>query len=184
MTVDFTAPRSTQRLIHENKPKFTPTKIPAPHHQLKHYLSTRCGEYLYYAANNEIYALHILSNKRFTVTILKWRPVCLDAAFGWICVGGQTKGQCAFIEIRTNTLDPTLPIYQHTEVDDLLPLDLNPDPRAILSQGRSTSQPAIRPPTYVPHEHEIGEDVVNSVVIHRLLGEKNGLGDDTVVILT
>ena len=184
MTVEFTVPRPTQGLVRERKPKFTPAKIPAPHHQLKNYLSTRCGEYIYYAANCEVYALHALSNRRHLVKALGWKPYCLDAAHGWIGVGGKDKGQCAFLQIHKYVSDPALPPYQHAEVDDLLPLNLDPDNRAILDQPPSTTRSTPRPPNYEFHPQQIGEDIVNSVVIHRLVGGREGLVDETVAILT
>ena len=103
--------------------------------------------------------------------------MCLDAASDWICVGGQHKGQCAFIEVRRAT--GTGPVSSlPLEVDDLVPLDLNPESRAVLHR------PHVRAPDYVTHEHEIGEDIVNSVVIHHLVGGKPDLEDQTVAILT
>ena len=103
--------------------------------------------------------------------------MCLDAAHDWICVGGQNKGQCAFIGIRRATgtgAVSSLPL----EVDDLIPLDLNPESRAVLNR------PHPRAPEYIIHEHEIGEDIVNSVVIHRLVGGKPDLEDQVVAIFT
>ena len=188
MTVAFTTPRPTDSLICQNQTKFFPTRIPSQHHQLKNYISTRHGDHLYYAADYDIYSLHLATKDRRLVKSLKWKPFCLDAAHDWICVGGQNKGQCAFIHIirdENNEATPFVPNIQHSEVDDLLPLDLDPESRALIHPGSSTLRvPSFRPPKYEVHEHNFGDDIVNSVVLQRLPAGREGLEDQVVAILT
>ena len=183
MTIDYTVPCSTQGLIDEEKVKFTPTSIPSPHLQLKNFLSTRCGDCLYYISNFDIFAIHPPTRRRHLVKSLKWKPTCLDAAHEWVVVGGQYKGQCAFIEILRDVPDPP-PSYRYAEVDDLLSLDLNGERRPCLSPGLSPGRLSFRIPRYTGQEQKLGEDIVNSVVIHRLPGGREGLEDETVAILT
>ena len=188
MTFEFAAPRTTNSLIRDKQPDFFLTSIPSQHHQLKNYISTRDVDHIYYAANYGVYSLYLPTHKRRLVKSLKWKPCCLDAAYDWICVGGQIKGQCAFIEIKRNEngapLSP-LPTSRRAEVDDLLPLDLDPESRALIDQGSPTAQlPSSRAPSYILHEYEIGDDVVNSVVVQRLPGGRDGLEDQIVAVLT
>ena len=123
---------------------------------------------------------------------LRWKPSCLDAAYDWICVGGQSKGQCAFIEIgRRNSgsslsspSSSSLPSLQHAEVDDLLTLDLNPESRELIHQRSPTLRlPLFQSPTYTTHEYNFGDRIVNSVVVQRLPGGQEGLEDQIVVVL-
>ena len=188
MVIEFAAPRPTKSLIRDQQPNFYPTNIPIQHQQLKHYISTKDGDYMYYAANYEIYSLNLQTKKRRLVKSLKWKPCCLDAAYDWICVGGQFKGQCAFIEVKRNSnhaASSPLSFSRHAEVDDLLPLDLDPDSRALVHQGSSTLRLApSRSPRYTLHEYEIGDDIVNSVVVQCLPSGREGLEDQIVAVLT
>ena len=75
---------------------------------------------------------------------------------------------------------------QQADVDELLPLDLDPeyrrtfgDPTALLQWARPS-----RRDTYELHIHEFGADIVNSISIHPLPSEKIGLEDEIVALLT
>ena len=188
MKNDFTTPQSTKSLIHDDQPGFFPTRIPSQHHQLKNYLSAKNHDYLYYAADYDIYSIHLPTRKKTLVKSLKWKSYCLDAAYDWICVGGQHKGQCAFVHISRDGddgVESSVSTLQHAEVDDLLPLDLDPESRA-LPQGASSvlGVPLHRPPRYELHEYKIGDDIVNSVVVQRLPAGREGLEDHIIAILT
>lgn len=187
MIINFTTPRKTESLIDVQQPELFPINIPVQHHQLKNHISTRNGDCLYYASHFEIFALHLPTNQRRLVQLLKFRPCCLDAAHNWICVGGKQKGQCAFIEIkRPANHSSSRSSYAHpAEVDDLLPLDLDPDSRALIHHGSSTppSSPW-RHSRYILHEFNLGGDIMNSVAVQLLPGGRQGLEDETVAVLT
>ena len=115
---------------------------------------------------------------------LPWQPVCLDAGYGWICVGGRENGRCAFISISEGSDGATTALRQHAEVDELLPLDLDPEYRRTFSDPSVLLQWA-RPShtSYELQTHELGADIVNSVTVHLLRSEKNGLEDEVVAVL-
>ena len=74
---------------------------------------------------------------------------------------------------------------QHAEVDELLPLDLDPESRRTFSNPNALLQWP-RPSwgnSYDLQTHELGTDVVNSITIHLLRGEKNGFQDEVVAVL-
>ena len=118
---------------------------------------------------------------------LPWQPVCLDAAYGWICVGGRENGRCAFISINEGSDGATMALRPHAEVevDELLPLDLDPEYRRTISDPSvhlQWAQPS-RGSSYELQTHALGADIVNSVTINLLRSEKNGLEDEVVAVL-
>lgn len=73
----------------------------------------------------------------------------------------------------------------HAQVDELLPLDLDPEYRRTFSDLNALLQWA-RPSRGSPYEmqiHEMGADIVNSITIHLLRSEKSGLEDEVVALL-
>ena len=156
------------------------------HPQLKNFISTKDPNFIYYASDHEIYGLHVSTRKRKLIKSLPWRPVCLDAGYGWIGVGGQDNGRCAFISINEGSGQPTAAFSQHAEVDELLPLDLDPEYR------RNFSDPSVllqwtrpfRRDSYELQIHEMGSDIVNSITLHPLRSEKNRQEDEVVALLT
>ena len=156
------------------------------HHQLKNFISTSDPAIIYYASGSEVYALHKSSRKRELVASLNWIPQCLDAAHGWICVGGPEGGACAFISVgeaaasSTGHANPS-----HSEVDALLPLDLDPESRMLDQFPYTGSRPtrASRRKPEVQYS-QMGTSIVNSVTIYRLQSGGQGLLDETVVIVT
>lgn len=116
---------------------------------------------------------------------MPWKPFCLDAAHGWICVGGDENGQCAFISIDESGARRTS-FQSHAEVDDLLPLDLDPEYRHHRHDFRRTPQWSRYPmvPKYELQHHELGGARVNSVKIHLLRSMHKGLEDDVVAVMT
>lgn len=129
--------------------------------------------------------MNVSTRERTLVKSLRWKPFCLDAAYGWICVGGDDNGQCAFIRIndtgigRANT-------QSHAEVDDLLPLDLDPEYRHIRHDFRPTPEWPRYPrgPTYELQHHELGGDRVNSVKIQLIPNGKQKLENEIVAVMT
>ncbi|CAF9931800.1 MAG: hypothetical protein ALECFALPRED_005095 [Alectoria fallacina] len=189
MTIDYTRPCETESLInvHSSCGHFYPLKIPQQHNQLKNFISTKDPNIIYYASDHEIYALHVSSRKRKLIKSLPWQPVCLDAAYGWICVGGRENGRCAFISINEGSDGATMALRPHAEVevDELLPLDLDPEYRRTISDPSvhlQWAQPS-RGSSYELQTHALGADIVNSVTINLLRSEKNGLEDEVVAVL-
>ena len=129
------------------------------------------------------------TQKRELIAILPWRPCCLDAAYGWICVGGADQGRCAFIRLNEaeSSLSSDAAAGHDAEVDELLPLDLDPESRTLphsfpnRSQGPFTSPDRRKPEIKF---HELGDQIVNSVSIHCLRSDQKGLGDEVVVVTT
>ena len=74
---------------------------------------------------------------------------------------------------------------QHAEVDELLPLDLDPDYRRVFSDPGTLLRLArpSRGGLYELQTHELGTDIVNSITISLLRSEKNGLEDEVVAVL-
>ena len=68
---------------------------------------------------------------------------------------------------------------QHVEVDELLPLDLDPEYR------RTFSDPSLllHGSSYELQTHELGAHIVNSITIHLLRSGKNDLRDEVVAVL-
>ena len=158
------------------------------HYQLKNYISTADPNIIYYASSYEIFSLNISSRKRTLVKSLPWKPFCLDAAYGWICVGGDENGQCAFVKVDEigNGRGTS---HIRAEVDDLLPLDLDPDYRQIRHDLRGTEPWPRYPigPKYELQFHELGAERVNSIKIHALDNDndnKKGVESEIVAITT
>ena len=163
--------------------------ISTRHHQLKNFISTTDPNIIYYASEHEIYALHLSSRKRELITSLPWKPQCLDADQGWICVGGSENGRCAFIYLGEEEVTDSgdRPLNRHAEVDALLPIDLDPESRVLahsfLQRRESFATPA-SPRKPEIQFHEVGESIVNSVTIHRLCSNQEGFEDEVVAVLT
>lgn len=135
--------------------------------------------------------MHISSRKRELLATLPWEPQCLDAGYGWICVGGSDNGRCAFICIGEDGFDNDRggdrAFHQHAEVDALLPIDLDPESRLLAHSFLRQGQPSVhssghrRPEVQI---HDVGGSIINSVTIHRIKGDQKGLEDETVTVLT
>lgn len=154
---------------------------------MKNFISTSDPELIYYASEKEVYALHKITGKRELIASLPWAPQCLDAAHGWVCVGGPDNGRCAFISVgdrsdKESAVDATR--QPHTEVDALLPLDLDPESRLLDLHSFYGNQRLARASKPEVYTHEIGTSIVNSVTIYRLRSDHPGLRDQTVVVLT
>ncbi len=144
---------------------------------------------MYYASDNEVYALRVSTQKRELIAILPWKPYCLDAAYGWVCVGGRNHGQCAFINLNeTQSSSGSDRASRHdAEVDALLPLDLDPESRVLAHSFLHRTQ---RPSTTAGRKtartqfHELGDHIINSVSVHCLRSDQKGLEDEVVVVTT
>ncbi len=100
-------------------------------------------------------------------------------------MGGNENGQCAFISIDQDRTDG-IAVQSHAEVDDLLPLDLDPEYRLVHHDFRRTPQWTRYPvgPKYDLQHHELGGERVNSVKIHLLRSSQKALGDEIVAVIT
>lgn len=162
------------------------------HDQLKNFISTVEEDIIYYASEHDIYALHLSTRKRESIASLPWKPQCLDARYGWICVGGPANGHCAFICIggKESSSGRGNAFRHEAEVDALLPLDLDPDSRMLahsyFQRLRSTSSPSRSKPEV--QIHELGPNtmnsIMNSVSIHRLQSGQSGQYEEIVCVMT
>ena len=155
------------------------------HNQLKHRISTKDGSTIYYCTNYEIYALHTSTRNCSLVKSLSWEPRCLDAAHGWICAATD-RGKCVFIQIHhAPDGQPRSRASQHrAEVDDLLPLDLDPVSRSLAPQDIQHSRSADRGlPKYKVYNHSLGTELVNAVTIHKVQDIEKSTEDEIVVLL-
>ena len=124
------------------------------------------------------------------IASLPWEPQCLDAGYGWICVGGNRDGRCAFIFVGEEDDDSErgreAASSHPLEVDALLPLDLDPGSRLLahsfLQRSQSTRTTGRGKPEV--QIHEVGGSIVNSVTVHRLLSNQKGIEDEVVAVLT
>ena len=117
---------------------------------------------------------------------LSWEPKCFDAAFDWICAGAD-NGQCAFIHVANDKGGQSWSgSRQHrAEVDELLPLDLDPTSRSLITREFQNQTPDN--PNAAKHDlqyHTLGGEIVNSVTIHKMQSVKKGFEDEMVVITT
>ncbi|KAL8756336.1 MAG: hypothetical protein Q9199_002993 [Rusavskia elegans] len=185
-------PRETPSLIRPLQRTFYSTRIPPTHPQLKNFISTADHDIIYYACENDIYALHLSTRKREAIATLPWKVQCLDARYGWICVGGPDRGRCAFVCIsRQESSSSRASFSTHeAEVDALLPLDLDPESRTLAQSYfrrlRASSPPSPSKPEVQIHELAAStpNSITNSVAIHRLRTDQKSQGDDIVCVMT
>ncbi|KAK5944550.1 hypothetical protein PMZ80_003832 [Knufia obscura] len=104
MTVDPLFLQSTETIAYPDK--FYPAEIEVSHHQLRNFISTVYKDKVFYVNRYDIYVLDLATNERFVLVTVPFEARCLTAAHGWVCVGGETKGDCAFIHIGENDGQP------------------------------------------------------------------------------
>lgn len=80
--------------------KFYPAKISIPHHQLRHYISTSDGDLIYYVTNYDVFVLNLATQQSSLLATIPFEARCLAADLGWVCVGGEMNGDCAFIKVE------------------------------------------------------------------------------------
>ena len=192
-------------MIDVARPTFYPVKIPRPHRQLKKHISTSDADLIYYTSECTVWVLHKGTGKRRLIASLEFPPTCLDARYGWVCVGALDDGNCAFINVSAGEDE----FGNHNdgssaEVDALLPLDLDPESRLLATiSGQSEARPIPRshssPDPVIPrrrrttfgfsrepvvHRVTCGEDIVNSVTIHRIHSNQKDCKNEDVVLVT
>ncbi|KEF58418.1 uncharacterized protein A1O9_06344 [Exophiala aquamarina CBS 119918] len=83
-----------------NHHKFYPAKIPVSHHQLRHHISTQEGEFIYYVSHYDICVLDLQTQQNSLLATIPFEARCLAADLGWVGVGGEVNGDCAFVKIE------------------------------------------------------------------------------------
>ncbi|KAF2824199.1 hypothetical protein CC86DRAFT_371587 [Ophiobolus disseminans] len=162
MAADDLLSRDTNTFVLPDKSFFS-TKIPIAHYQLRHLISSPEPDLIYYASGFDIYCLNAVTRVQAHVTTLPWEARCTASGHGYMCVGGPDDGN--FAAIKVTGFPPTDP----SDVDAALPLDFHhrlPRPPALGAAHRIRLE-------------KIGEDIVNSISIHKFPAE--GEGDDEVV---
>ena len=80
--------------------RFYPTKIAVGHHQLRHLVSVSEGDRVYYVNSHDVYVLDLKTNQSTLLATILFEARCLAADHGWVCVGGEHDGNCAFIRLE------------------------------------------------------------------------------------
>ncbi|TKA77089.1 hypothetical protein B0A55_03572 [Friedmanniomyces simplex] len=172
MAIDTIPYRDADNLAHAQK-AFYPVKIPVSHWQLRHYLSTPEPDLLYYASAHDIYCLNTASKKRKHIATLPFEARCTASGFGWVCVGGEDEGHFAAIKLDGNNGAQRTAL----DVDAALPVE------PWRHQSSPASPPAVGRRAASVKVERIGEEIVNSISIHRIQDEEAHL-DDIVAVLT
>jgi len=101
-----------------NPRKFYPLEISVPHHQLRHFISLASNDRLYYVNHYDIFCLCLQTQKRILLATVPFEARCLAADHGWIAVGGELKGDCAFVRVDEENEEPKC--FGHDLVVDVL----------------------------------------------------------------
>ncbi|KAH7070910.1 WD40-repeat-containing domain protein [Paraphoma chrysanthemicola] len=166
MAVDDFLSRDTEHFVLPSK-SFYRTKIPIAHYQLRHFISSPEPDLIYYASGYDVYCLNAVTRTQAHVTTLPWEARCTASGHGFVCVGGADDGNFAAIQVAG------FPPADPSQVDASLPLDL---------QHRVPRPPLLGAAHRIRLE-KIGEDIVNSISIHKFPAEGD-TQDDVVAVLT
>lgn len=166
MAVDDFLSRDTDAFVLPSK-AYYPTKIPIAHYQLRHFISCPEPDLVYYASGSDVYCLNAATRTQAHLTTLPWEARCTASAHGYVCVGGADGGN--FAAIKVTGFPPAGP----ADVDASLPLDF---------EHRLPRPPLLGAASHVRLD-KIGEDIVNSISIHKLPAVDHGQ-DDVVAVLT
>lgn len=169
MAVDDFLCRDTDSLVLPSK-AFYPLRIPIAHYQLRHFISSPEQDLIYYASGQDVYCLNTVTRIQAHVTTLPFDARCTASGYGWVCVGGAEEGH--FASIKVEGFPPSNP----ADVDALLPLDL--------ASRTSLPRPPLLGSAHRIQLERIGEEIVNSISIHKLAGEGEGAEDEVVAVLT
>ncbi|KAL1393149.1 WD40-repeat-containing domain protein [Phyllosticta capitalensis] len=163
MAVDAFLFRDADSLVLPQK-SFYPVSIPVAHYQLRHYTSCSTlngNDVLFYASGPDVYALNTATRKRTHIATLPFETRCTASGHGWLCLGGEDEGHFAAIKLEGANSTAA-------DVDTLLPIHFG-SRRSARPQG--------------PFLETIGGEIVNSISIHKLPGER-GAEDEAVAVLT
>ncbi|KAF1843478.1 uncharacterized protein K460DRAFT_287743 [Cucurbitaria berberidis CBS 394.84] len=148
---DRSRSRETDAFVLPSK-AYYPTKIPIAHWQLRHFISCPEPDLIYYASGYDVYCLNAATRTQAPVTTLPWEARCTAAGHGYVCVGGAEDGN--FAAIKVTGFPPSPP----SDIDASLPLHFEhhlPRPPQLATASRVRLE-------------KIGEDIVNSISIHKL----------------
>jgi hypothetical protein len=180
--------RPTDSLIKRSGAKFYPLDIPVPHAQLRNFISTVDRDWLYYASGPNIYALHLSTQRTSLLITIPFAPRCLTAGLGWVCLGGESNGDCAFVRLNAHEDEDEDGLH----VDARLPISLP-------ETGKETGQDGTTNETPIPHVvapdtefkfqpdllfHELGGDIVNSITVHDLSNTGHSERNEPVALLS
>lgn len=138
------------------------------HYQLRHFISSPEQDLIYYASGCDIYCLNAATQTQAHVTTLPFDARCTASGYGYVCVGGADHGNFAAIKVAG------FPPVNNAHVDASLPLDFD---------HRLSHPPMLGSANRVQLE-KIGEDIVNSISIHKLPAVTSDRRDDVVAVLT
>ncbi|KAF3052914.1 hypothetical protein E8E11_011591 [Didymella keratinophila] len=167
MAVDDFLSRDTDAFVLPSK-SYYPTKIPIAHYQLRHFISSPEQDLIYYASGCDIYCLNAATQTQAHVTTLPFEARCTASGYGYVCVGGADHGNFAAIKVAG------FPPVDDADVDASLPLDF---------ESRLSRPPLLSTARRIQLE-KIGEDIVNSISIHKFPATTSEGRDDVVAVLT
>lgn len=81
-------------------------EIAVSHPQLRNLISAVYANKIFFVHSYDVYTLDLETNERSMLVTIPFEARCLAAAHGWICVGGETNGDCAFIHIGEENGQP------------------------------------------------------------------------------
>jgi hypothetical protein len=183
--------RLTESLVHSQKARFFPCTLNAHHPQLRNLISAVDRDWLYYATNHEIYTLHIPSTQVAQLKTIPFLPRCLAAGLGWVCVGGESHGLCAIIQLNDQDRDEFLSVDAPLPTDALKNSPKSSPPSVAAEANGSTLSNKVSVTTPSPFRwrsglrlEELGGDIVNSITIHRLSSHGVSKWDEPVALLS
>jgi hypothetical protein len=124
---------------------------------------------LYYASGHDVYCLFTSTKKRRHIATLPFEARCTASGYGWVCVGGEDEGHFAAIKLDGGP--------RSNEVDERL------DIGGAWASGSSLGGSSTARRGATVKVERIGEEIVNSISIHRIQDEEAHL-DDIVAVLT
>ena len=139
------------------------------HYQLRHFISSPEPDLVYYASGCDVYCLNAATQVQAHVATLPFEARCTASGHGYLCIGGADDGN--FAAIKVNGFPPT----DGSDVDASLPLDFEHRP----------PRPPLLSTAHTVRLEKIGEDIVNSISIHKFPATTTTEGrDDVVAVLT
>ncbi|KAL5119452.1 hypothetical protein ACEQ8H_002722 [Pleosporales sp. CAS-2024a] len=166
MAVQDLTSHDTDTLVLPNK-AYYPTKIPIAHYQLRHFISSPEPDLVYYASGANVYCLNAATRTQAHVTTLPWDARCTASAHGYVCIGGADEGN--FAAIKVHGFPPADP----SDMDASLAIDFH----------RRLPRPPLLGAAHRIRYEKIGEDIVNSISIHKFPPHGHGPAE-VVAVLT
>jgi hypothetical protein len=148
-------------------PILAPATDTPRHYQLRHFISSPEQDLVYYASGADVYCLNAATHTQAHVATLPWEARCTASGHGYLCVGGADDGNFAAIKVAG------FPPVDPSDVDASLPLDFE----------SRLPRPPLLGTAHRIHLDKIGEDIVNSISVHKLPAQDGG-PDEVVAVLT